>query len=214
VELTTFQALAVLVIGLLPGALYVWAFERQVGRWGISLSDRVLRFLGTSVLFHTLAAPLTYWLWAEYVVSGRLARGEPLSLWMWLVPVGYAAVPLGLGTLVGEATKRGWAWARLVVGAHPAPRAWDYFFGMEPEGWVRLRLKSDVWVGGALGELEDQRSYAAGYPEEQDLYLVETVEVDPDNGEFVYGEDGRPRLRGSSLLLRWAEVEYLEFIAG
>ena len=44
----TFQALAVLLVALLPGALYVWSFERQAGRWGIGLSDRVLRFVGGS----------------------------------------------------------------------------------------------------------------------------------------------------------------------
>lgn len=55
------------------------------------------------------------------------------------------------------------------------------------------------------------RSYAAGHPEEQDLYLVETVEVDPDTGEWVY-EDDRPVSRGSGIPIRWGEVEYLEFI--
>ena len=48
----TFQAIAVLAVALLPGALHVWAFERQAGRWGIGLSDRLLRFVGGSVLFH------------------------------------------------------------------------------------------------------------------------------------------------------------------
>ena len=46
----TFQALAVITIALLPGALYVWAFERQAGRWGIGFSDRALRFVGGSAL--------------------------------------------------------------------------------------------------------------------------------------------------------------------
>lgn len=48
----TFQAIAVFAVALLAGALYVWAFERQAGRWGIGLSDRLLRFVGGSVLFH------------------------------------------------------------------------------------------------------------------------------------------------------------------
>jgi hypothetical protein len=35
--------------------------------------------------------------------------------------------------------------------------------------------------------------------------------VDPDTGEFRL-IDGRPSLRESGLLVRWEEVEYLEFI--
>jgi hypothetical protein len=42
----TFQAIAVTTVALLPGALYVWGFEGQVGFWGIRLVDRVLRFFG------------------------------------------------------------------------------------------------------------------------------------------------------------------------
>ena len=55
----TFQAAAVVVLAMLPGALYVWAFERQAGRYGIGLSDRILRFAGGSaVLLAIFAGPL------------------------------------------------------------------------------------------------------------------------------------------------------------
>jgi hypothetical protein len=54
-------------------------------------------------------------------------------------------------------------------------------------------------------------SYAAGYPEPQDLYLAASVEVDPETGEFAL-DDGRPQLGPGGLLVRWEEVEYLEFI--
>jgi len=40
--ISTFQALAVAAIALLPGAMYVWGFEATVGgRWGIQLADRI-----------------------------------------------------------------------------------------------------------------------------------------------------------------------------
>jgi len=58
---------------------------------------------------------------------------------------------------------------------------------------------------------DGSRSYAAGYPEEQDLYLVEAVEVDPQTGAFVLDEEGNPVPRGSAILIRWDEVEYLDF---
>ncbi len=44
------------------------------------------------------------------------------------------------------------------------------------------------------------------------MFLVEAAEVDPNSGEFHYDPNGAPVLRGSSILIRWEEVEYLEFI--
>lgn len=210
----TFQALAVLAIGLLPGALYVWSFEGVVGRWGASLSDRALRFVGASALLHATAAPVSYWLWSEYVRSGRAARGDRLPIGLWFAVLAFALTPIALGQVVGLGTRRGWRWTQLLTGRNPAPRAWDALFGDDPEGWVRLRLKSGAWIGAALGAKDGRRSYFAGYPEEQDLYLVQTAEVDPDSGEFLYDGEDRLRLRDSGVLVRWDEVEYLEFFEG
>jgi len=209
-----FQALAVLALGFLPGALYVWSFEGVVGRWGASLSDRVLRFVGASALLHAAAAPITYRLWSDYVRPGRVAKGEPLPTLLWLVLFAYALAPVVLGWIVGIGTRRKWRWTQLLTGRNPAPRAWDAFFGDDPEGWVRLRLKSGAWIGGALGAKDGRRSYFAGYPEKQDLYLVQTAEVDPDSGEFLYDEGEQLRVKDSGVLLRWDEVEYLEFFEG
>lgn len=207
----TFEAIAVAVVAMLPGALYVWGFERQVGNWGIGLSDRLFRFFGTSALFHVLIAPLTYWLWATYVRSGEVGNGRPLPLWLWLIVLGYVAIPFLGGTRVGVGTRNGESWARVFTGPDPAPRAWDHFFASRPDGWVRLRLKSRVWIGGAYAPSDGGiASYAAGYPESQDLFLAETVEVDPDSGEFII-VNGQPVFRGTSLLIRWDEVEFLEF---
>jgi hypothetical protein len=77
-----------------------------------------------------------------------------------------------------------------------------------------LGAKSGAWIGGALGAKDGRRSYFAGYPEAQDLYLVQTAEVDPDSGEFLYDGEERLRVRDPGVLLRWDEVEYLEFFEG
>jgi hypothetical protein len=209
--LDTFQALAVLVLALLPGALYVWAFERQVGAWGIRLSDRVLRFVGFSAFLHALVAPLTFRLWVAFVRTGRLGEGD-VPLVVWLGVLAYVAVPTTVGTVVGRGTRAGASWARAFTGPDPAPRAWDKLFGARPDGWIRMRLKSGTWLAGAFGENEDGvRSYAAGYPEDPDLFLVDAVELDAETGEFLLDDDGMPVSKGSSILVRWAEVEYLDF---
>ena len=55
----TLQGLLVLVLAVLPGAMYVWGFEREAGKWGIGLSDAVLRFVVASAVFQVVfAAPL------------------------------------------------------------------------------------------------------------------------------------------------------------
>ena len=45
--LSSLQAVFTLAVALLPGALFVWDFERQTGqRYGIRSRDRFLRFVG------------------------------------------------------------------------------------------------------------------------------------------------------------------------
>lgn len=206
----TFQAVAVLVVALLPGALYAWAFERQAGRWGVGLSDRLLRFVGSSALFHAAAAPLTYWLWAAQWQEVR--SGEAVSWWLWPLVLAYAAFPMTGGTVVGRGARGEKAWTAIFTGPDPAPRAWDHLFGRKADGWVRLRMKSGGWIGGAYADANGRRSYAAGYPEPQDLYLAAAVELDPETGEFVLGDDGNVALLEGGILVRWEEVEHLEFI--
>jgi len=206
----TFQTAAVVMVALLPGALYVWSFERQAGRYGIGLTDRALRFLGGSALFLALFSVPMYWLFANY--RGSFLAGDPLPIWVGLVPAGYVLVPLGVGTLVGYGLRRGWAWIEVLTGPDPAPRAWDYLFQYNVDGWIRCQLKSGIWLAGAYANANGRRSYAAGYPEPQDLYLAAAVAVDSVTGEFILDAQGQPELSSGGLLLRWDEVEYLEFI--
>lgn len=209
----TFQALGVFVLALLPGAVYVWSFERQVGSWGVGLSDRVFRFIGVSAVFQALAAPLTCWLWRTYWTTGRLASGD-IPWRLRLVPIGYVGAPFLLGWFVGKGTRDRAKWAQAFTGPAPAPRAWDDLFSARPDGWMRLRMKSGVWIGGAYTNDEEAglRSYAAGYPDEQDLYLAISAEVDPESGEFELDDAGNPVTRDSGILVRWNEVEYLDFL--
>ena len=73
-------------------------------------------------------------------------------------------------------------------------------------------MRSGIWIGGAFADANGRKSYAAGYPEEQDLYLASTVALDPDSGEFLLDDDGSPSLGSGGVLMKWEEIEYLEFI--
>jgi hypothetical protein len=121
-------------------------------------------------------------------------------------------VPLAGGTIIGYATRLGVPWSRWFAGPHAAPRAWDYLFEHDVDGWVRMRLKSGRWIGGIYAEIDGRAPYTAGYPEAQDLFLPATVEVNPETGEFPYDEDGDIVYKAGGLLIRWNEVEYLQFV--
>ncbi len=63
----TFEALAITTLAVLPGALFTWSFEREVGNWGAGLADRVYRFVGFSAMFHAVFAYPEYLLWTNYL---------------------------------------------------------------------------------------------------------------------------------------------------
>jgi hypothetical protein len=215
---STFQALAVALLALLPGALYELAREQRSGRWGLRGTDQLFRLLAFSVVIQVVIAPLTYWLYAHYVITGHFRQGRLVSGWMWVLLFAYLVVPFALGrfTALGHryrSLRSLSKWQRLIVwvvnlytDAAPAPRAWDYLFGdRSRKGWIILHLNDGSRIGGAWNS-----SYAAGYPDEQDLYLAKQVELTTD-GRFQLGGDGLPQSLQKSLLIRWNEVRYLDF---
>jgi hypothetical protein len=52
---------------------------------------------------------------------------------------------------------------------------------------------------------------AGGYPEPADIFVEEECFVDQDTEEFILGENAKPLPMNRGLLVRWSEVEYLEF---
>jgi Family of unknown function (DUF6338) len=213
----TFQALGVALLALLPGASYTFAYERIVGGFGQSFSDRLVRFLAASAVMAAVFSAPGLVLYRSFVANGRLTH-DGLT-WGNLVEFEVAALvyvllPTIAGSFVGRSVKKNRRWARALVGDAIEPRAWDYLWRSGPEGVVRLKMKSGVWLAGLYGTTEsDRRSYAAGYPEEGDLYLAEQLVVDPDDGAFTRDADDRPvPVPGSpGLLVRWEEIEFLDF---
>ncbi|WP_161967021.1 DUF6338 family protein, partial [Mycobacterium marinum] len=81
---SSFQALVVILLALLPGGIYELSREQRAGRWGLRGTDQIVRMLGFSLAFQVAIAPLTYWLYGHYVGTGYLARGGPVSGWVYL----------------------------------------------------------------------------------------------------------------------------------
>jgi hypothetical protein len=215
--ISSFQALGVFVLALLPGASYTFAYEREVGSFGVRLSDRLVRFVAASAVFQALLAGPAIIVYRQYVVTGRLQRGE---IGGWLVEgiaVAYVLLPSAIGYLVGSGQRRDgwcWNWTRLLAADAPEPLAWDHLWRRSPNAIVRVKLKSGSWVAGAYGTVKGRRAYAAAYPEPSDIYLSAAIQVDPATGEFQRHTDGTPRLvdGGGGLLIRWEEAEYFEVL--
>lgn len=228
--LATFQALVVLVVSVLPGALFTFEYERECGRLAISdFNERLIAFVGMSAFFGLVSMPLLYQGYRSWVVTGALRRGEPLPWWLWLIVVAYVVVPLGTGLLAGFLVRNRVRWAaRVLTGPSPHPRAWDALFRTPGlGGYLKLRLKEpgvgNPWImgawaaqdamGGGGDGVRGRYSYASAYPHDQDLYLMETFEIDSEGRYITDGEDGgRPVARGQGVLVRWDEVLYAEFI--
>jgi len=210
---STFQALAVALLALLPvprtrSLTREWSAASAsasriawCGSWPRQRSSQ--RSSGPGLL-----------LYRNFVASGQLGRGDVNALLFEMFVLADVLVPTAVGSLVGYGQKNRWPWVMLLVGDAPEPRAWDYLWRPGVQGVVRFKLKSGSWLGGVFGTTASgQRSYAAGYPEKEDLYLSLQVKVDPVTGSFERDPDGRPVPveTGSGLLLRWDEVEYIDF---
>jgi hypothetical protein len=205
---STFEGVAVLIMALLPGAVYTWSFERIAGRWGIALSDRLYRFFGISAFFQVLIAPATWKIWLKYLRHGA-PNGDKLPVWLWAVAFAYLAVPALIGGLIARGFLKKNPVAKWLVGATAAPTAWDAVFSGNPSGFVLMRLKSGTWVGGEYAE----GSHVAGYPVPADIYLAQEMAVNQETKDFGRDENGDPLPIASpnfGLLVRWDEVEYLE----
>jgi hypothetical protein len=226
--MSTFQALFVALLAVLPGALYTLARENFGASWAWQQTDtatQIFRFLGASAVFHVLFAPLTYRAYQEFVVTDvadNAAKGETLSWWWWAALVGYVALPYALGALTESS--RNWRlstcwlirWPQalltwclaLFVGKSPEPRAWDWLFSTPNlGGYIRLRLaNSEGWKAGLWLD-----SYASGFGVDPDLYIAEEVAI-TDDGEIITIDDNdSPGVLGRGLLIRWSEIKYLDF---
>lgn len=143
--ITTFQALVVALLAVLPGATYTFAYERHAGAYGAHLSDRLVRFLVVSGIFHAaLAGP-------EFALQKKLLAdsADPASWWqIETIAVVYVALPFVAGSTLGWATQKDKRWARAVVGSSRYPRAWDHLWSQGGRMIVRVKLRSGEHLAG------------------------------------------------------------------
>ena len=196
---------------LLPGTFAVWAFQRWVPWYGRRLRDWLLRLLGISAACAVVGAWPLYWLYANY--WNAFVEGEPLPRALVPVPFAYLALPGLAGWLFGQAVFKGKDWAVRLAGTDRAPLAWDHLFEAKTHGIIRCRLKdSGRWVGGyyAASSPDGLRSYASDDPDNRDIYISVALELDEGSGKPVIVDEEHV-LTGGGVLLKWSDVETLEF---
>jgi hypothetical protein len=214
---TTGEALLVLLLAVLPGAMFTFGFERQAGAFGVTLADRVLRFVAVSAAFTAAYA------WPVYLARSALLSGDldaPRFGLLWGSGVLGLGIPLVCGTTIGglyasRRTRDRWRrlrrrlsparearLLRAVLGPDPAPRAWDHLFSERPTAYLRVRTTAGGWLGGAFAE----ESYAGGFPQDGDLYLEEAWHVDEQG---VFGQ----KALGYAVYVPAATIAYIEIVA-
>jgi hypothetical protein len=216
----TFEALAIISFAVLPGAAFIFALERATGAWGVKATDRILRFISLSAILYVLLAPYGYVLYRKYVLSHHLVTAKPFPWVPYLLLIGYLGVlPWLLGTLAGRAINNNHERIGQMFGHQMRPpRAFDYVFHNQPEGYVRMLLNlagtEPCWVAGSYTtEGAGRRGYVAGYPEDPDIFLPARVACDPDTGEFHRDPGtGEVITQEGGILVKQSQIAYLEFI--
>jgi hypothetical protein len=92
--------------------------------------------------------------------------------------------------------------ANLVV--HPVQKPWDWVFGKKEAYWVIVHLTDGRRIGGRY----DIGSFASSYPSEEQIYLIETWELD-EAGRFI-----KPVERSKGILILGREISTVEFFGG
>ena len=119
--------------------------------------------------------------------------------------------PTGLGWAMGWLTSAFPRGMRKVLGGNRTPTAWDHLFSQGKAGSVRCRLRSGRCVGGSYEDVGRINSFASADDALIDVYISKAVEYDQDTGVPLL-RNGEPAWTGGGLLLRWNEIESLEFI--
>lgn len=225
--MTLASAALTIAVLLIPGVAFIWGYERWNEVYARRARDWPFRLAAIAAVYLAVASGTIYWLASSYWAD--LAGLRPVPKWLAFVPVAYVVGAAAFGFALGALVRLVSAWGhwlarfswlnrieRWLVGwtrsGRGAPNAWAYLFRSESEGIVRCRLKSGRWVGGYYGI----GSYASAQGPKRDLLISRAV---------PFGEDGAPIApcggtadsggleRRISLLVKWDDIETLEFTA-
>jgi hypothetical protein len=215
---TSVIAVLLIVVTVLPGSMYTWAYERQASAFGVTFADRTLRFIAISIIFHLALGWPEYLLYRAALNGPTFAAGQFGAAWAATIPL--VLIPAAVGTVLGglyttRNSREGWHWLRgklsaereerllrFALGRTPAPRAWDDLFSDRPTVYIRVRTIDGTWLAGVFAD----NSYAGGYPHDTDLLLEEAWQIVAEDGTL--GEHGL----GYPVYVPASQIGWLEII--
>lgn len=195
---TTLVSLLIVLLFIVPGlitrtliAISIPRREQGTQAWLVE----IMLFSAVSFLvfatFYALAS--ICWTFPAPDLSQFPPQHPPLLLAVVLYIVFFMMVPALLGFGVILTFEKGWLsrlFERLrIKAAHPAPRAWDYYFSQQGQTLVLVTLKSGKQLAGYMGSA----SFASSYPAAEDLFLERQLYVTADGtitGEQVPSSAG------------------------
>ena len=196
---TTWDALAILVLFLVPGFIGDRLLSASIIRVKRDAAETVLSVVLWSVVNYTLCLPVVWLaLTQQFPKYGYLGLVLPGVFVLLVAPVLEA---LSLTKVVGP-SKIARIYRAFGLTVHPIPRSWDYVFSRGISYFVLVTLTDGNRIGGLWGS----NSFASSYPvDDEDLYLEQLWRLGQD-GEF---EEPFPLSAGA--LVRRSDIRYMEF---
>ena len=196
-------------MAIMPGAFAVWAYEKQVGSWGLKSPERLYRLVAVSTVVWIFSAPLTYWLWVG-PFHNEVSAHTHIPIIYWLIISSYAIAPAFVGFLAGFwASKQDSKLQKFLRGTSHSPSAWEAYFCTNTPAIIKIKLKSGTWMAGVYSDDGQLTSYASGNPDPGSLLLTQTVTVDPITGAYILDESSFPIFTPLTILIESTEIEYL-----
>jgi Family of unknown function (DUF6338) len=214
----TFQALSILLLAILPGAVLVFSFERHAGAVAGDANERLVRFVIGTVVVFPCTAILAAWTYSRVVhapiegspgeFTNRLEEPLGISPAWTLLPLVYVLVPWCLGWALGEGVV--WLRRRAVnnrtTSRVPGVAAWDIVFLAPGPKLIAAKLRGGPWIGGMFAS----NSFASPLASRRkELVLEAGVQIDQVSGQIERDETKTPILLPGAIVLNYADVELL-----
>ncbi|MCQ4080930.1 DUF6338 family protein [Streptomyces sp. RB6PN25] len=195
--------MTILLVLVLPGVFYQAVRERLSGVLAAEQEpqNRLVRAIAAGALLDAVYA-VAAGPWLVQLVAGS-GDGPVAGVLRHPRQAGFAGLLLVVVVPSAVAWAEAWWLGRRARARYePTPTAWDALFHERGSCFVRMRLKSGLWVGGWLGS----RSAVSAYPQPGDLYLQAQYRMAPD-GSFVGRVPGT-----AGVYVRAADIEVLEVL--
>lgn len=180
---TTFEALLVLILFVLPGFILMRVITKA--RPHSETSD--FRFIVSAILFGTIVHAIFGWWTIDVYLSytaETLSEDGFWSFYLWFVGVILVA-PTIFGFVLGKLAEVAWIDNLLVMFglsvSDRMPTAWDEVFGSGKGYWIIVELND----GRKLGGFYSTNSFVSASPNPRDIYIEQVWEVGEDDN-FLY----------------------------